>query len=121
MCVGCHLDAILLCETLGLTDLCWAVLRGAALSWALFSVLAWRLYMLVLLLDYAYCMVSTTVSRQVKNIPRRELVKDIAGICIGIIGQAIQYSFKFHGKKIESHADVAMVGPTDLAILIKVL
>lgn len=39
--------------------------------------------MMAMLLDYAYCMVTTVLLRQVKNIARRELVWDIAGICIG--------------------------------------
>lgn len=39
--------------------------------------------MLALLADYAFCVVSTMVLRHMKNIPRRELVWDIAGICAG--------------------------------------
>ena len=60
------------------------VLRGAAIGWSYLSARAWSLYMAALVLDYTYCISSTMVQRRVKDIPRRELVWDIAGICAGV-------------------------------------
>ena len=59
------------------------MLRGAAIGWSVLSARAWSVYMAALLLDYTYCISSTMVQRRIKDIPRRELVWDIAGICAG--------------------------------------
>ena len=41
------------------------------------------MYTVVLLVDWCYCMARIMLWKRVKDIPRRELVWDIAGICTG--------------------------------------
>ena len=41
--------------------------------------------MAALLLDWCYCIARVTLRKQMKDIPRKELVWDIAGICTGSI------------------------------------
>lgn len=60
-----------------------AVFRGGAIAWFVFSKTAYRLYITALLADYLFCITSTMILRRIKDIPRRELVWDIAGICAG--------------------------------------
>ena len=41
------------------------------------------MYTAALLVDWCYCMARIMLWKRVKDIPRRELVWDIAGICTG--------------------------------------
>ena len=62
---------------------CHAVVRGCGIGWHVFGRRAYSIYMVVLLMDWCYCMARIMLWKRVKDIPRRELVRDIAGICTG--------------------------------------
>lgn len=62
-----------------------AVLRGSGIAWHVFGGKAWNLYMAALLLDWVYCITRVVLRKRMEDIPRKELVWDIAGICTGAI------------------------------------
>ena len=41
------------------------------------------MYVAALLLDWAFCILRVAVRRSIRDIPRKDLVWDIAGICTG--------------------------------------
>ena len=61
--------------------------RGTALAWFVFAgqPLLFATYLLALALNYVYCVASTAIYRRVREIPRRQLVWDIACVSLGVL------------------------------------
>ncbi|CAL8467761.1 g7299 [Coccomyxa elongata] len=60
-----------------------SVFRGAAIGWPVLSTATYKLYIVALLADYAFCITSTMILRQIKDIPRRQIVFGVGGMCAG--------------------------------------